>query len=54
MTAEMKKTLEDMKEVPIDILPIYRKDFEWMHFAFNSRFISVFSQLTTIYINREK
>jgi hypothetical protein len=28
MTAEMKKTLEDMKEVPIDILPIYRKDFE--------------------------
>lgn len=28
MGADMKKTLEDMKDVPIDILPIYRKDFE--------------------------
>jgi hypothetical protein len=28
MNADMKKTLEDMKNVPIDILPIYRKDFE--------------------------
>jgi hypothetical protein len=24
---EMKQTLEDMKDIPIDILPIYRKDF---------------------------
>jgi hypothetical protein len=28
MSSDMKKTLEDMKNVPIDILPIYRKDFE--------------------------
>ncbi len=25
---EMKQILEDMKDIPIDILPIYRKDFE--------------------------
>jgi hypothetical protein len=28
MSADMKNTLENMKDVPIDILPIYRKDFE--------------------------
>lgn len=28
MNQDMKKTLDGMKNVPIDILPIYRKDFE--------------------------
>jgi hypothetical protein len=28
MNADMKKTLEGMKNVPIDILPIYKKDFD--------------------------
>ncbi|MGV8169670.1 MAG: dipeptidyl-peptidase 3 family protein [Candidatus Nanoarchaeia archaeon] len=27
ISADMKKTLEGMKDIPIDILPIYRKDF---------------------------
>ncbi|MGV8162230.1 MAG: dipeptidyl-peptidase 3 family protein [Candidatus Nanoarchaeia archaeon] len=28
INADMKKALEGMKDIPIDILPIYRKDFE--------------------------